>query len=200
MPPRTRTDRRAAGAHAASLRQGRGASYLLPQQLKPPPHQKAAIARLDRASATVPCRQDSRLSEFVASSSPKQVIAMIERGPEGLGGAGGTKRRLRHAGRGARAVLVVLMASACECFSPALHASRPGGRAACRSGWPRAARARGRRGPAVAASLRAGLPLEIKECKLFKPDGNCDPEQAEAFLSTYWQKQPVLLRQVLEYE
>jgi 50S ribosomal protein L16 3-hydroxylase len=49
-------------------------------------------------------------------------------------------------------------------------------------------------------SSQASLPLEIKECKLFKEDGSYDATEANAFLKAYWQKQPVLIRQAFPFE
>jgi len=37
---------------------------------------------------------------------------------------------------------------------------------------------------------------QIHDCNIFNQDGSYDPTQADAFLKTYWQQQPVLLRQV----
>ena len=123
--------------------------------------------------------------------------------------AGDEQRRWRptHTGRGActglcgRVVaLVALLACACECFTPAQPRAPGRGEAACAPRAARSGRPRARRAGFALRACRAGLPLEVKECKLFRPDGSCDPEQADAFLSAYWQKQPVLLRQAFAFE
>lgn len=128
-------------------------------------------------------------------------------------------RRLR-----ARTVLIVITAGACQCackrppipwgtlaarlVGDTSLAQRPQSAHVSQS-TPRGTEPHSRKfwlmGSGIALLRQTEMPLrnfsnfcdrQIHDCNIFNQDGSYNPTQADAFLKTYWQQQPVLLRQV----